>query len=178
MCSSPAPAIRRRIGWPHGRLRIAGRIAVATALNLEGFVNYVGDGRDNASSYVQLFRNGAIEGVLALGTDERNSRAYIPGPALCKRIVFALRQYVDVLNTYDMGFPVFALLSFTGMDGSTLRYNSGFGNGFSVAGPRPGTIIALPEIALEVPVAKLAARPPRCTESEADPNWRQHDMRT
>jgi hypothetical protein len=123
------------------------------AVNLEGFVNYVGDGRDNASSYVQLFRNGAIEGVLALGTDEKNSRAYISGPALCKQIVFALRQYVDVLNVYDMGFPVFALLSFTGMDGSTLWYNSGFGNGFSVAGPRPGTIITLPEIALEGPVA-------------------------
>jgi hypothetical protein len=119
------------------------------AVNLDGFLNYAADRRDNASSYVQLFGNGAIEGVLALEKDERNSQAYIAGPALCRQIAFALRQYVDVLNAYDMGFPVFAFLSFTGMDGSTLRYNSGFGNGFSVAGPRPGALIILPEIALE-----------------------------
>ena len=127
------------------------------AVNLDGFVNYVGDGRDHASSYVQLFRNGAIEGVSALGTDEKNSRAYIAGPALCNQIAFALRQYVDVLNAYDIGFPVFAVLSFTDMDGSTLRYNSGIGNGFSVAGPRPGAMIILPEITLEDPVTDAPA---------------------
>ncbi len=131
------------------------------AVNLDGFVNYASDSRDLASSYVQFFRNGALEGVLTLGTDERNGRAYIAGPALCKQIVFAVRQYVDVLSAYDMGFPAFALLSFTGMDGSTLRYNSGFGNGFSVAGPRSGTVITLPEIALEGPVpdAPTALKP-------------------
>jgi hypothetical protein len=127
------------------------------AVNLDGFVNFVGDGRDRTSSYAQFFRNGATEGVLALGTDEKNGRAYIAGPSLCTQIAFAVRQYVDVLNAYEMGFPVFALLSFTDMDGSTLRYNSGFGSGFSVAGPRSGTVITLPEIALEGPVKDAPA---------------------
>jgi len=155
------------------------------AVNLDGFVNYATDGRDNASSYVQLFRNGALEGVLVLERDERNNQAYIAGPALCRQIAFALRQYVDVLNAYDMGFPVFAFLSFTGMDGSTLRYNSGYGSGFSVAGPRPGALIVLPEIALEgiVTDAPTALKPMfnalwnaygflRCDMYDGQGNWR------
>ena len=127
------------------------------AVNLDGFVNYVSDGRQIASSYVQFFRSGAIEGVLALATDERTQRAYIAGPALCKQIAFALRQYVDVLRAYDIGFPAFAFLSFIGMDGSTLRYNSGFGQGFHVAGPRPGAIITLPDVSIAGPVADAPA---------------------
>jgi hypothetical protein len=127
------------------------------SVNLNGIVNFAPGGSDLATSYVQFFRNGALEGVVALGQDERNNRPYIAGPALCRKIVFALRQYVDVLNAYDTGFPVFALLSFMGMDGSTLRYNSGVGNGFSVAGPRSGATIILPEITLEGPVTDAPA---------------------
>jgi hypothetical protein len=127
------------------------------SVNLNGIVNFAPGGSDIATSYVQFFRNGALEGVVALSQDERNNRPYIAGPALCRKIVFALRQYVDVLNAYDTGFPVFALLSFVGMDGSTLRYNSGVGNGFSVAGPRSGATIILPEITLEGPVTDAPA---------------------
>jgi len=127
------------------------------SVNLNGIVNFAPGGSDIATSYVQFFRNGALEGVVALGQDEQNNRPYIAGPALCRKIVFALRQYVDVLNAYDTGFPVFALLSFMGMDGSTLRYNSGVGNGFSVAGPRSGATIILPEITLEGPVTDAPA---------------------
>ncbi|MDR3488997.1 MAG: ATP-binding protein [Bradyrhizobium sp.] len=127
------------------------------SVNLNGIVNFAPGGTDIATSYVQFFRNGALEGVVALGQDEKNNRPYIAGPALCRKIVFALRQYVDVLNAYDTGFPVFALLSFMGMDGSTLRYNSGVGNGFSVAGPRSGATIILPEITLEGPVTDAPA---------------------
>jgi hypothetical protein len=156
-----------------------------TAVNLDGFVNFAAESREHASSYVQLFRTGAIEGVIALGEDEQNKRPYIAGPALCKQISFALRQYVDVLKSYDMGFPVFAFLSFTGMDGSTLRYNSGFGNGFSIAGPRVGPTILLPEIAVEGPVvdAPTALKPVfnalwnafgflQCDMYDGQGNWR------
>lgn len=130
-------------------------------VNLDGFVNYAAAGRTHALSYVQFFRNGAIEGVKALGPDEQNGRPYIPGPALTKAVAFALRQYLDVLTSFDMGLPVFAFLSFTGMDGCTLRYNSGFGAGFSVAGPRRGATIMLPEITIESATfdAPLALKP-------------------
>jgi hypothetical protein len=127
------------------------------AVNLDGIVNFAPGSSDTATSYVQFFRNGALEGVVALNEDEQNKRPYISGPALCKKIAFALRQYVEVLNTYDIGFPVFALMSFTGMDGSTLRYNSGVGNGFSIAGPRSGATIILPELTLEGPVTDAPA---------------------
>lgn len=131
------------------------------AVNLDGFVNYAGNGRDLASSYAQFLRNGAIEGVLALGTDETNGRAYIAGSVLCKQIVFAVTQYVNILDAYDMGFPVFVFLSFTGMDGSTLRHSVRFGPSFNVAGPRSGAVIALPEIGLEGPTldAPTALKP-------------------
>lgn len=118
-------------------------------VNLDGFVNYTAPGRGKASSYVQFFRNGAIEGVKALASDEQNRRPYISGPALTKTITFALRQYLDVLRFFEMGLPVFVFLSFTGMDGCTLRYSSGIGSGFSVAGPRRGTTIMLPEVTIE-----------------------------
>lgn len=113
-------------------------------VNLDGFVSYCAEGGPIVTSYVQLFRNGAIESVMSLGTDERNDRPYISGPAICKKIVFAFRQYVDVLKAYDIGFPVFAFISFSGMDGSTLRYNGGVGNGYHVSSQRLGPTIIMP----------------------------------
>lgn len=126
-------------------------------INLDGFVNYATGDHTHALSYVQFFRNGAIEGVKSLGTDECNEAPYIHGPMLTKAVAFALRQYFDVFSSFGMGLPVFAFLSFTGMDGCTLRHNSGLGHGFNVAGPRRGTTIMLPEITIESTAVTMAS---------------------
>ena len=110
---------------------------------------------------MQFFRNGAIEGVTVLGTDDSRGRPYIVGSLLTKKIAFALQQYLQVLTSFDMGVPVVAFLSFTRMDGCTLRYSSGYGGGYRVSDARPGNDILLPELVIEEPLvnAPQALRP-------------------
>lgn len=119
------------------------------SVNLDGYLSYaMGDGRA-ALSYAQFFRSGAIEGVSRLELDDQTGRPFIPGTTLAKRLVGALRQYLDVLSAYEIGLPVFASVSLVGVEGCSLRYSSGMGRSYLVAGPRPGDTIILPEVTLE-----------------------------
>ena len=162
-----------------------------TVINLDGYANCAIDRIDSASSYAQFFRNGAIEGLAVLGHDERDGRPYIHGPAFCQKVVFALRQYLGVLQAYDMGFPIFVFLSFVDMDGSILRHGAHLSIGrFNSAGPRSGATIVLPEITLESPTADVATALKsvfdalwnayglvRCDMYDDQGNWRGQDDR-
>jgi hypothetical protein len=136
-------------------------------VNLDGYLNCGMDDRGTAFSYAQFFRSGAIEGVSPLEPDERTGRPFIPGTTLANRLVFALRQYLDVLRAYEIGLPVFAGVSLIGVDGCTLRYSSGMGRGFSVAGPRAGDMIVLPDVTIEAHPVDV----PRSLKSTLDMLW-------
>jgi hypothetical protein len=125
------------------------------SVNLEGLVNYAGRPTAPPLSYAQFFRSGAIEGVSELGrNDEGNS--YFVGRLLAKKIVFAVRQYLDVLKSFETGLPVYVFLSLCEVDECVFRHAP---EGFPVeTSPLRRNIVALPEVyidsfSVDVPVA-------------------------
>jgi hypothetical protein len=112
------------------------------AVNLDGYVNYVNwDGRQ---AYAQFFRNGAIEGVGELRNDDGVNSRFIGG-AFTQLIVTHVHEYLQVLNSYEMGLPAYIFLSFCGAAKTVYRH-SPEGYGWQETRPLGREIAAFPEI--------------------------------
>jgi hypothetical protein len=119
------------------------------AANLDGFATFTNQPNEPAHAYAQLFRSGAIEGVDLVGTDEKNGTPYLSGPTFENTAVSAIKNYVALTQSIDLGLPVFVFLSFCGMKGCVLRTRTEFGGGYYDAGPLRQDVIALPEVSLD-----------------------------
>ena len=84
------------------------------APNLDGLMSSTGDA-SAASGYVQLFRNGAIEGVRVLDGDAHGS--LLPDIRFGNMVIAAAKQYRDVINDMNVGFPIYAMLSLARVEG-------------------------------------------------------------
>jgi len=124
-------------------------------VNLDGFLSYIAPTQDGARSYAQLFRNGALEGVSVMNTDQDGP--YVVDMPLGNMVVAGVKQYLSVLDSLDMGFPIFAMLSFCGAKGCRMRYAPGLGGGWYMTPALTNNVIALPEAALDR--AEVAAVP-------------------
>lgn len=139
----------------HTPLPLSGPGSNDYAVNLDGFLNYRQYAGDGTDSYAQLFRTGAIEGVVTMKIDQGNP--YLAGDLFAKTVVAGLRQYVATLTSLDFAFPVFALLSLCGINGCRLRYpGDQGGSGYYEAGPLSGNMIAFPEVAIETSASDIA----------------------
>jgi hypothetical protein len=116
------------------------------AINLDGVLNYVMPSSQGATSYAQLFRNGAIEGVSRLSR-ESDGTLYLAGTAFSNKIVSGTRQYLRAIASLDAGFPAFAFLSLCGVSGCHMKYDAG--GIWSLAGPLRDHVIPFPEIAFD-----------------------------
>src|SRR6266849_792680 len=116
------------------------------AVNLDGYVNYANRGweRGARQAYAQFFRNGAIEGVGELRNDDGVNSRFIGG-AFTELIVTHVRQYLQVLNSYEMGLPVYIFLSFCSAAKTVYRY-SPEGLGWQETKPLGREIVAFPEV--------------------------------
>jgi hypothetical protein len=75
------------------------------SVNLDGYLAFSQAPPTTRLSYVQFFRNGAIEGVGELRSDDKITSRFISRD-LTNVVVSRVRQYLDVLNAYDLGLPV------------------------------------------------------------------------
>jgi hypothetical protein len=136
------------IGGTHMPLPLGGMSgANRSSVNLDGLVNYTDKIVRMRQSYAQFFRSGAIEGVGELSRRDEDGYPYFVGPEFTQKIVFAVRQYLDVLRSYDAGLPVYVFLSLC--DVAQCFYRNA-PEGFWVDnGPLGRDLVALPEIYVE-----------------------------
>lgn len=86
--------------------------------NFDGLVTYSQSRTAPARSYVQLFRNGAIEAVDAsLLRAVRDQPLSIPGKAYESELVGKLQEYLLIQGRLDVAPPVFVMLSLLGVSG-------------------------------------------------------------
>jgi len=152
--------------------------------NLDGYLNYIAEPHLKLKAYAQLFRNGAIEGVLDLGVDNDGPRP-IDGTAFANTVVGTVKQYLGVLAAMEAGAPLYVMLSLVGVAGTMLHYGNLGGGAFYPAGPLERDVVLLPEIALDSAADDVPAglRPalnmlwngfgvPQCDMYGSDGHWR------
>lgn len=139
-----AAASGTHIPLPPGGLSGANRLAV----NLDGLVNYTDQGVRMRHSYAQFFRSGAIEGVGELSRRDEDGLPYFVAAEFTNKIVFAVRQYLDVLKSYDAGLPVYVFLSLCNVAQCYYRH-SPERIAWVDDGPLGRELVALPEIYIE-----------------------------
>jgi hypothetical protein len=119
-------------------------------------LNYASGVEGARQSYAQFFRNGAIEGVAELRTDDGVSSRFVGGP-FTELVVSHVRQYLEVLKSYEMGLPIYIFLSFCNAAKTVYRYAPGCVGWFETT-PLGREIAAFPEIfvddfSVDVPAA-------------------------
>ncbi len=131
------------------------------SVNLEGYLSHVSP-QSHAGfrmAYAQFFRNGVIEGAADLRTGDGQSSRFV-GVPFVPMVVNRVKQYLDIVDHYDMGLPAYVFLSLCNVSRTVYRYAPP-GGGFQETEPLGREIIALPEIyidSFDIDVAK-AMRP-------------------
>jgi hypothetical protein len=117
------------------------------SVNLDGYLNYAVAPKGARLAYAQFFRNGAIEGVGELRSDDGVNSRFI-GSDFTKLVVSRVRQYLDVLKSYEMGLPVYVFLSLCSAERVVYRHAPD-GMGWIDTRPIGRAIVALPEIQVD-----------------------------
>jgi Putative DNA-binding domain len=121
--------------------------ANAAAVNLDGYLNYAQVPEAKSKSYAQFFRNGAIEGVGELQTDDGVTSRFLT-TYLTNVVLSRVYQYLQVLKSYDMGLPIYVYLSICNATRTVHRYQPPYGN-FAETSPLTREIVACPEIYID-----------------------------
>lgn len=114
------------------------------AVNLDGFLNYTYAHSGARCAYAQFFRNGAIEGVGELRNDD-GVNSYFISTDFTNLVVSHVRQYLQLLKSFDMGLPVYIFLSLCSATRAVYRHAPA-SSGFVNTPPLGREIAALPEI--------------------------------
>jgi hypothetical protein len=114
------------------------------AVNLDGYLNCAAGDASMRQSYAQFFRNGAIEGVAELRSDDGVNSRFIGG-GFTQLIVSHVQQYLRVLKSYELGLPVYVFLSLCNATKTVYRY-SPEGVGWQETKPLGREIAAFPEV--------------------------------
>src|SRR6266481_7266809 len=70
-------------------------------INIDGFLNYADRPAGGRQSYAQFFRSGAIEGVGNLSKRDTDGNPYFVAAEFTNKLVFAVGQYLSVLEAFD-----------------------------------------------------------------------------
>jgi hypothetical protein len=116
------------------------------AVNLEVYLNFFSVAGARCR-YAQLFRSGAIEGVVDLSIDEDGS-SYFLGSDVANKIVGGVEQYLDTLRSLDAGDPIYCFISICNAKGTRMRYRGGDGLYYQTQ-PFMGDFVSLPETLLD-----------------------------
>ncbi len=120
------------------------------AVNLDGYLSYSVGPPGARLAYAQFFRNGAIEGVGELRSDDNVNSRFITGD-LTNLVVSRIRLYLDVLRAYDLGLPVYIFLSLCNAARVVHRYADASGGGWHESHPLSREIVSMPEIYISAP---------------------------
>jgi len=112
--------------------------------NLDGALNY-----EESNSYIQLFRNGAIESVdtLLLSEELNGNKKLIPSIAFEKEIIQAASGYLSAEHDFGLEPPIFVLLSVLGA--KDYRIAAGRGYHYLYKNPIIEDVLVLPETVIE-----------------------------
>ncbi|KAA6489933.1 ATP-binding protein [Agrobacterium sp. ICMP 7243] len=119
------------------------------SVNLDGYLNHVSPQSHIGfrMAYAQFFRNGVIEGAADLRTDDGKSSRFV-GIPFVQLVVNRVKQYLNIVDHYDMGLPAYVFLSFCNATNTAYRYAAS-GGGFQETEPLGREIVALPEIYID-----------------------------
>lgn len=111
--------------------------------NFDGFLTYTGE--PEATSYVQVFRDGTIE---AVDTRILEGKQYIPSILYEQQLMDRLSKYLDIQRRLGVTMPVIVMLSLIGVKGYTMGVDPGR---FFNASLRPidRDVLLVPEIVIE-----------------------------
>ncbi|MDD5734273.1 MAG: ATP-binding protein [Methanothrix soehngenii] len=116
--------------------------------NFDGALNF-----NRSDSYVQLFRNGAIEAVDSRLLGENDSKT-ISGLALEDKIIHSIDNYLKNENELGIQLPIFIMLSIIGI--RDYRIYAGHGYFSSDKPPIDRDVLILPEVIIESFEADIA----------------------
>lgn len=118
-------------------------------VNLDGVFTFRETRGGNRKSYAQFFRSGAIEAVRDLSRNDDDGTPYFVGPDLTNDVVFGVRQYLEVLKSYETGLPAYIFLSFCGVEKCFYRYSPEGSGYWQKSKPLGREVIAFPEIVVD-----------------------------
>jgi hypothetical protein len=87
--------------------------------NLDGFVAW-SPGIGQRTSYVQVFRHGALEAVDSGMLDPQGTQRVIPGSLLADQLLENIPKYLDVQRQLGVDPPIVLLLTLMGVEGYRL----------------------------------------------------------
>ena len=117
-------------------------------VNLDGYLNFSAGEPGGRLAYAQFFRNGAIEGVGELKSDDNVNSRFITKD-LTNVVISRVRQYLNVLRAYDLGLPVYVFLSFCNATRVVYRYGDASGTGWNDSCSLSREIVSMPEIYID-----------------------------
>jgi len=117
-------------------------------VNLDGYLSYSVGAPSARLAYAQFFRNGGIEGVAELRSDDNVNSRFITRD-LTNLIMSRVRQYLDVLRATDLGLPAYVFLSFCNAARIVYRYADASGVGWHESRPLSREIVSMPEIYID-----------------------------
>jgi Putative DNA-binding domain len=119
-----------------------------TSANLEGFINYTYAHEGARVAYAQFFRNGSIEGVGELRHEDGDDKTRFVGRDFTMLVVRGVRQYLQVLKSYDVGLPIYIFLSLCNAAKTVYRH-SPEGLGWTETPPLRREVATFPEIVVD-----------------------------
>jgi hypothetical protein len=119
-----------------------------SGVNMEGFLNYTDVHAGARVAYAQFFRNGVIEGVGELRHEDGDDRTRFVGRDFTSLVIKGVRQYLQVLKSYDAGLPVYIFLSLCNAAKTVYRH-SPEGLGWTDTPPLGREIATFPELCVD-----------------------------
>lgn len=90
-------------------------------INFDGFLTYARNNDSLCDSYLQLYRNGAIETVESLMLSPwEPGKKMIPGPQIEDELISALNSYLKAEKSLGFEPPIFAMISLLGVKDYTM----------------------------------------------------------
>ena len=115
--------------------------------NFHGFYAQAAGSDDEVVSYIQVFRNGVIECVVADLVTECDGRDFVPGTSFERDIFGVLPKYIDGLSAAGVPPPFVITMVITEVAGATYAISRDYGR--RPGRPFPDGDLVLPECLLE-----------------------------
>lgn len=89
--------------------------------NIDGYVRYaLSHDEQLAASYIQIYRNGALEAVDASLLEPYDGKLSVPSVAFEEEILKSVRNYTAALQRLDVNVPLVVMLTLMGVSGYTM----------------------------------------------------------
>ena len=123
-----------------GAVHPLGGIGGNPRFNLDGFVvEYPSGPNFDAEKYVQVFRNGTVEGVCCYGNRDR-----LPGLRMLKDLNCSLKQYIEAVRTFGLPPPYLARVTVIGVKKRHIIFDD-----YEHGAPLDRNVLELPDLWLE-----------------------------